>query len=161
MLKGFLLCVILVILLVIAGGILTFHYMPINSLQPASAMEERVVIRARNLLLARDAESLPSPEPAATPDAVEDGHTTYGSLCAGCHGYDGRTPTQQGSSMFPRAPSLAAPGPQRMSDAEMFTAIHGGIRHSGMPGFGDVESNDQIWHLVQYIRTLPNTPAKR
>jgi mono/diheme cytochrome c family protein len=160
MVKGFLLCLFLMIVLAVIGGFLILHYMPINSLQPAGAIEERIAIRGRNYLLSRDAENQLPTQPAATPDAVEDGHTSYGSLCAGCHGYDGHTPTPLGSSMFPHAPSLAAPGPQRMSDAEMFVAIRGGIRHSGMPGFGKSESSEQIWHLVQYIRTLPNTPVR-
>ena len=28
-------------------------------------------------------------------------------------------------------------------------------RFTGMPAFGKVENGDQIWNLVNYVRTLP------
>ena len=32
-----------------------------------------------------------------------------------------------------------------------------GIRLSGMPAFGEVESDEHIWDLVFYVRNLPKT----
>jgi mono/diheme cytochrome c family protein len=155
MIKGFLLCFILVILAVLVGALLLLHSVPINALQPASHGEEAIALRAREYLISRDAAQNLPPQPPVNADGIDDGHTTYGASCAGCHGYDGRTPTKLGSAMFPRVPSLAAPGPQHLSDAEIYVSIQGGIRHSGMPGFGPSLTTDQIWHLVQFIRTLP------
>jgi len=160
MVKGFLLCLVLVVLAILVGGLMILHRMPINSIQPTSHFEEAVALRAREYLISRDAEQTLPPEPAATADSIEDGHTIYGSLCAGCHGYDGRTPTRLGSSMFPRTPSLAGPAAQDLSDAEIYVSIRGGIRHSGMPTFGNTESSEQIWELVQYIRSLPSPGGK-
>jgi mono/diheme cytochrome c family protein len=44
---------------------------------------------------------------------------------------------------------------QAYSDRELFWIVKNGIRLSGMPAFGKVESDEHIWNLVHYIRTLP------
>jgi mono/diheme cytochrome c family protein len=43
---------------------------------------------------------------------------------------------------------------QSYSDQELFWIIQNGIRFTGMPAFGKVESGDDIWNLVNYVRTL-------
>ena len=78
-----------------------------------------------------------------------------------CHGQDGLTPTQIGRSLYPPSPSLGAPDVQRYTDPELFWVVKNGIRLSGMPGFGRIYSDQQIWDLVRYMRTLKassNTP---
>jgi mono/diheme cytochrome c family protein len=161
MIRGFVLCLIILIVLAVAGAWLVFQHMDISAMDRPSRIETYLATRAKHSLVARAAQqSLPA-EPASTKDTVEDGHTTYGSLCAGCHGYDGRTPTKLGNSFYPKAPSLAATHVQAYSDAELFVIIHGGIRLSGMPAFGGSQSSDQLWHVVHYLRTLERTSARR
>lgn len=41
------------------------------------------------------------------------------------------------------------------SDRELFWIIKNGIRLSGMPAFGKVETDTHIWNLVDYLRTIP------
>jgi mono/diheme cytochrome c family protein len=56
--------------------------------------------------------------------------------------------------MYPRASDLTSPEVQQYSDRELFWIVKNGIRLSGMPAFGKVESDDHIWNLVHYLRTL-------
>jgi len=44
-------------------------------------------------------------------------------------------------------------------DQELFWIIKSGIRFKGMPAFGKVETADNIWGLVNYVRTLRNTSS--
>jgi mono/diheme cytochrome c family protein len=74
--------------------------------------------------------------------------------CAECHGSDGRTPTEIGRAMSPRAPDLATPQVQAWSDAELFWIIKHGIKLTGMPGFGRQHDDERIWHLVDYVREI-------
>jgi mono/diheme cytochrome c family protein len=74
--------------------------------------------------------------------------------CATCHGQDGRKPTPIGESMYSRVLDLGSPSVQRMCDRELFWVIKNGIRLSGMPGFAKVESDEQIWELAYYVRSL-------
>jgi mono/diheme cytochrome c family protein len=57
--------------------------------------------------------------------------------------------------MYPRAADLGSADVQAYSDAELFWIVKNGIRLSGMPAFGNVESEENIWDLVHFVRTLP------
>jgi mono/diheme cytochrome c family protein len=59
--------------------------------------------------------------------------------------------------MYPRATDLASKEVQSHSDQELFWIIKNGIRFTGMPAFGKVKTADNIWGLVNYVRTLPGT----
>jgi len=56
--------------------------------------------------------------------------------------------------MYPRAAQLASHEVQQYSDRELFWIVKNGIRLSGMPAFAKVESDEHIWNLVHYVRTL-------
>ena len=153
---------LLILIVLVLAGIGVYYYVRstgISALNPPGAVEEYFANHAKHWLVARAASGTLPPETPPTSENATDGHTQYGSLCAGCHGYDGRTPTRQGNSMSPRAPSLASHGPQSYSDAELYVVVHDGVRMTGMPGFGNTQSSDQIWNLVHYIRTLAAAPA--
>ena len=78
-----------------------------------------------------------------------------------CHGASGRKPTDNGRWMYPRAIDLGSTETQSYSDRELFWIVKNGIRLSGMPAFGKMETDQHIWELVEYIRTLPAEPAPK
>jgi mono/diheme cytochrome c family protein len=157
-LRKLLLLLLLIVIVLVAGGWLVFDRMSITAIDQPSRMEIFLATQAKHRLVARAAQqSLPA-ETLANADTIEDGHTSYGSSCAGCHGYDGRTPTNLGTSLYPPSPSLASAEVQTYSDRELYVIIHGGIRLSGMPAFGNSQTSDQVWNLVHYIRMLPAAP---
>jgi mono/diheme cytochrome c family protein len=160
MLRRILSIIFLVIVAICVGVYFAFIHFDISALAKPNRVENYLATQAKHRLIARAAQqSLPS-ESADTKDNQADGHVLYGSLCAGCHGYDGRTPTPLGNSFYPISPSLAAREVQQYSNAELFVVIRGGIRLSGMPGFGNAHSSDEIWSLVHYVRSLPSAPVR-
>ena len=70
--------------------------------------------------------------------------------------YDGHTPTDTGRWMYPRAANLTSSEVQQYTGRELFWIIKNGIRLTGMPAFGKVESDEQIWNLTNYVKTLRN-----
>ena len=46
--------------------------------------------------------------------------------------------------------------PVRLEPCLRWLLIQNGIRFTGMPGFGDIETPDHVWDLVNYVRTLPS-----
>jgi mono/diheme cytochrome c family protein len=96
-----------------------------------------------------------SPAPTNMQASIEEGDKFFGADCAACHGLDGHTPTDAGRWMYPRAADLTSPEVRQYSDRELFWIVKNGIRLSGMPAFGRVESDEHIWNLVHYLRTLP------
>jgi hypothetical protein len=60
--------------------------------------------------------------------------------------------------MWPKPPDLRKQETQKLTDGEIFYIIEHGIRFSGMPGFGGgtSEGEKESWHLVHFIRHLPD-----
>ncbi len=84
------------------------------------------------------------PVPADVPASIAEGKKLYGAECAACHALDGRTPTDTGRWMYPRAADLASSDVQAYSDQELFWIVRNGIRFSGMPAFGKVETDEHM-----------------
>lgn len=88
------------------------------------------------------------------------GGSHYGLDCSVCHSDDGRGQTPLGEGLYPRVADLTSKRVQNYSDQELFWIIKNGIRLTGMPAFGEVETPDHIWDLVNYVRTFAPQFAK-
>ncbi len=86
------------------------------------------------------------------PRAINEGGELFIHMnCASCHGFEG------GGGM---GPALAdAYWRFGGGDADIFNSIYDG-RGKGMPAWRDALTEDMIWKLVAFIRTLPDTAAK-
>jgi len=60
-----------------------------------------------------------------------------------------------GRNFFPRVPDMRNEATQHMSDGELYYIIHNGVRWTGMPAWGDPDSDMDSWKLVWFIRHLP------
>jgi mono/diheme cytochrome c family protein len=49
---------------------------------------------------------------------------------------------------------------QEWPDRKLFWIIKNGIRLTGMPGFGKLHSDKDIWSLVRYVRGLGAQPQE-
>ncbi len=78
----------------------------------------------------------------------DDWEMQFRARCASCHGLDGRTPSEIGRGMYPRASDLGSAPAQEWSDIEPFWIIKNGVHLTGMPSFGKVLSDEEIWPLV-------------
>jgi mono/diheme cytochrome c family protein len=61
--------------------------------------------------------------------------------------------------MYPRVVDLGSPEVQSLSNRELFWIIKHGIRLSGMPGFGRINTDQEIWQLTYYVRSLGKRPS--
>ena len=98
--------------------------------------------------------------PQDTKASIERGSSHYGLDCGVCHADDGRSQRPLRLEMYPRASDLTSKQVQSYSDQELFWIIQNGIRFTGMPAFGNVETPDHVWDLVNYVRTLPGESKK-
>jgi len=93
---------------------------------------------------------------AADAASIEAGKKLYTESCADCHG-------EAGKGDGPAAPYAGDPPPSNLTDAEwkhgstdgeIYTVIHDGVEGTGMKDFGkELKAND-IWNLVNYVKTL-------
>lgn len=114
--------------------------------------------RAKHFLIRRASRQIVPPVPGDKKSAIAEGDKLYGIDCSMCHGRDGRATTDMGRWMYPRAVDLTSAEAQSFSDRELFWTIKNGIKLSGMPAFGKVESDEHIWDLVYFLRSLAQSP---
>ena len=142
----------------VAAGFFAISQANISALPKPGGFETSIATPLRNWLIRRAASGPIPPAPPATPEAISQGANMFGMACATCHGQGGRHPTAVGGGLYPRAADLASPAVQELSDRELFWVIKNGIRMTGMPGFGRTLTNNEIWQLVDFVRSLPNQP---
>jgi len=126
----------------------------LSAIPDPGRFETSVANGAKNLLVHREARTSSLKEPPITQNDLDNAQNVFGSECAACHGNDGRTPTEMGLGLYPRAPDLGSEEVQHWSDPEMFWIIRNGIRLTGMPAFGKQLTDQETWSLVHYLRTL-------
>jgi mono/diheme cytochrome c family protein len=142
---------------VVLIGIGLMHF-SLTALQEPGPLETRIANLAKHSVIRlASRHGIPPPPPVDTRAGVDAGGTHFGLDCGICHGVDGRAKTPAGQWMYPRAADLTSKRVQSYSDQELFWIIKNGIRFTGMPAFGKVETADNIWGLVKYVRTLPST----
>ena len=143
-----------VVVLALAAAIVGLTQARLDALQEPGQVETFLATIVKHLLVRRSSrEGIPA-APTNLQASIAEGDKLYATDCSMCHGSDGHTPSDSGRWMYPRASDLTSPMVQRYSDRELFWIVKNGIRLSGMPAFGRVESDEHIWNLAHYVRTL-------
>jgi mono/diheme cytochrome c family protein len=86
-----------------------------------------------------------------TPESIAEGKKIYGYDCAGCHGATGDGKTDAGKEL--KVADFTDPAVLKdRTDGELFYVIKNG--RGAMPLEGDRVKEEQIWDLVNYVRSL-------
>ena len=88
-----------------------------------------------------------------TPESLQAGSETYGRECQTCHGVGGFGDGPAGVALEPPPANLVIHVPLH-GDADLFRFIRDGIPNTAMVPQGGNLTEEQIWHVVNYIRTL-------
>lgn len=151
--------IVLVVGVLAVGGLwFVLTQVSLSALEGPGRVETYLATQAKRWLVGRRAGGELAVRPANNDLSVAMGRMQYGARCASCHGQDGRTPTDVGLAQYPPTPALDSPEVQQWSDAELFWIIKHGIRLTGMPAFGNIHTDDEVWHLVHYVRSLGRAP---
>lgn len=111
-----------------------------------------VAINATTLGVGVAQESERNPFPL-NQESIGSGSITYAATCATCHGESGKGDGPAAAALNPAPADLAIHVPLH-TDAELFDFIADGIDGTPMvPQLGNL-SEDEIWHLVNFIRTF-------
>ena len=149
----------IVVLVVALIGIAVMRF-NLTALSEPGPAETRLANLSKRYFIHRASRHGIPPRPQDTKASIERGGSHYGLDCGICHADDGRAQRPPGQWMYPRASDLTSKQVQSYSDQELYWIIQNGIRFTGMPAFGDVETPDHVWDLVNYVRTLPGEVTK-
>src|SRR3954469_8557916 len=116
---------------------------------------------ARMALHARLDKEVPKTVPIAADEAaLNAGAQVYKEHCAVCHGVPAQPQTAIAKGMFPDPPKLMeGKGVTDDPPGETYWKVNGGIRMSGMPGFHDSLSTDQMWQVSLLCANADKLPT--
>jgi cbb3-type cytochrome c oxidase subunit III len=89
-----------------------------------------------------------------SPESIASGKQAFTRYCANCHGLNGEG--SPGNDLTPPAPDLTdKEWTHGSTDGEIFTTIKNGVAPDfSMGAFGDQLKDEDIWTVVNYLRSL-------
>jgi putative copper resistance protein D len=94
-----------------------------------------------------------------TVTSISVGEGVYLNNCAACHGADARGGGQLSGTTPVRPPALTGPGSHlgQHTDGDLHYFIGQGLS-GGMPAWADRLSDEQIWDIINFLRSLEEAP---
>jgi mono/diheme cytochrome c family protein len=147
---------ILAILLLAALAITRLGLMPVTADGSHSSLEARIMPAVLHASISRHASQETNPV-LLNEDNLKAAVDTYKAMCARCHSTPEGKPSIYGQSFYPPAPQLAK-GMAQYTDSQLFWVIKHGIRNTGMPAWGSMLSDDEIWQIVSLLNNSQDLP---
>ncbi|HVB56823.1 MAG TPA: c-type cytochrome [Candidatus Acidoferrales bacterium] len=155
--KGFIFGIVTMI--IILGLVLLFVFMGFVNMRadnPPSKMETAFAGHAMDASVARAAPKLTNPVTADEASLVA-GARIYRDHCALCHGDPAHPKSPLADSLNPPAPQFATDMAD-MPENQNFYILQHGIRWTGMPGWKNVLSEQQVWQTVTFLSHMQKLP---
>ena len=155
--KGFILGIIATMLVLGVGllfALLGFVSMRADS--SPSKLETAIAGHAMDASVARAAPKLPNPVTGDEANLTA-GARLYRDHCTLCHGDPAHPKAPLVDSLNPPAPQFMDDKPNMPENHNFFILQHG-IRWTGMPGWKNVLSDQQLWQLVTLLTHMSDLP---
>ena len=150
-------CVITLLLIAVGTYVfLSLGFFNFRADQTPSGFEQKYAMEARDASTKRHAPVIKNPVPATDANLLE-AVKLYKTNCANCHGDPGDPKPIVGASFYPPVPRFMEDAPD-MLENENFYIIKHGIRFTGMPGWGNNFSDDQLWKLTAFLSQISKLP---
>lgn len=158
--KPFIVGLILGLLIPAAVGYCYFRYgyAPVATASHPMPFEKTM---ARMALKARIQKEAPKNAPIQPTEAnLTSGAKVYTDNCAFCHGWPGQPASKAAKGMFPLPPQLFNTDEMVTDDPPGVTywKVKNGIRMTGMPGFGEMLSDNEIWQVSELLAHADKLP---
>jgi hypothetical protein len=150
----------LAILIAIGAAIFFFGgFLDVAENVPNPAPIDWALAHVRAASVARHAaEAPPAPGDLSDSTRIKAGARAYATIgCVHCHGGPPDANWSKFSEGLMPIPADLKELAKTRTPAELFWAIKGGIKFTGMPSFGLASApDDQLWSIVAFIKNLPS-----
>ena len=136
-----------------------FGFAPIATSAPPMPFEEKA---ANMIKRAHMQKEMPKNVPMQpTEDNLTQGANLYAANCSFCHGVPDQPATMAAKGMFPLPPQLFNKDEMVTDDPVGRTTGQSktGLRMTGMPGFGEMLSENQLWQVSLLLSQADKLPA--
>lgn len=133
-----------------------FGFLPTNADATPPDFETRIASNALDASMERHAPRVNNPYPASDDNLIS-GMKIYTMNCAVCHGTMDYKPSVLEHSMYPPPPQ---PLLDPLDDPEwhIFYAVRTGVRYTGMPAWGKVLSEQDMWNVTAFLSRVDRLP---
>ena len=159
--KGFLVGLLVGLLILPIGAwlYLKLGYAPVATSAPPMPFETYFAHTALHASVYKEASSMKNSLPVNETNELA-GAKTYRAQCAVCHGLPGSEKTAIAAGMFPKPPQLfKGKGVTDDPIGETFWKVRNGIRLSGMPGYQNSLTDEQMWQVAELLAYADKLPA--
>jgi len=144
-------------LLLLSGLVVTrLGLMPVSADGTHSRLEARIMPAVLHASIVHHASGETNPA-SLNEDNLKAAVDTYKTMCARCHSTPEGEQSVYGQSFYPPAPQLPK-GMAQYTDAQLFWLIKHGIRNTGMPAWGSMLSDEEIWQIVSLLKNSRDLP---
>jgi mono/diheme cytochrome c family protein len=153
--KKFIIGLILGLLIpALAGYVyLAFGFAPIATSAKPMPFEETAANMIIHAHMNKEAPKNDPPIPADEANLTQ-GAAIYADNCAFCHGVPDTPATKAAKGMFPLPPQLFSHDEMVTDDptGKIYWKVKNGIRMTGMPGFGEMLTDAQMWQVSLLLK---------
>lgn len=143
----------------VAGAVIHAGVYNIGADAPHTKPVHWMIETLRDRSIAVRARDVVAPPNLDDPTRIATGAGLYAEMCSGCHLAPGMEKTEISQGLYPQAPELSRKLDH--SAAEEFWMIKHGVKMTAMPAWGRTHSDELIWDMVAFVRTLPKlSPAQ-
>jgi mono/diheme cytochrome c family protein len=146
----------LALLLLSALVVARLGLMPVSADGTHSRLEARIMPTVLHASIDRHASGETNPM-TLNEDNLKAGVGTYKAMCARCHSTPANGPSVYGQSFYPPAPQLPE-GMAQYTDSQLFWLIKHGVRNTGMPAWGGMLSDEEIWQIASLLKNSRDLP---
>jgi len=159
--KNFIVGVIIGLLIpaVVGYCYIRFGFAPIATAAPPMPFEEKAANMIKRSHMQKE---MPKNVPLQpTEDNLTQGANLYAANCSFCHGVPDQPATLAAKGMFPLPPQLFNKDEMVTDDpvGRTYWTVKNGLRMTGMPGFGEMLSENQLWQVSLLLSQADKLPA--
>lgn len=162
MLKGFVLGIVAVALVAVAGAYWFVTSGAMSAGQDAGPLplERWAAKKSLRATMRREALGLKSPLGSDAGDLAA-GAALFVDHCQVCHGGPDGAASPVANGLAPRAPQLAKDGVEDDPEGVIYWKTAHGIRFTGMPAFREALSDRELWQVTRFLKRMDSADAQR
>lgn len=134
-----------------------FGYLNLAADAPVPAVERFYVRGMVDAWADRNAPGGNNPVQATDANMLE-GVRLYKANCSVCHGSPEMPLSGVGRGLYPKAPQFLRHSPDDMEDRMIFHITKRGISRTGMPSWGEILNDQQIWQVTAFLKNMEKLP---